>query len=189
MISSVCLSVYLDGFRRHILSSTTKSRFHSWTNISSDGLFGSNVKAANMIKWDCLLGKDKWSLVLFRAKPVNPYKSQWWRISPHDINTKSREGCMRIKKMINFLDLHQQFLPTSTIRKVWRSVRRICHWLLGQSVKEHVYLQKFHSRQFWRKLHFIDVPSFSPSSEESGYTLFVYWSPCPVGSSLPAHGS
>ena len=130
MISSVCLSVYLDGFRRHILSSTTKSRFHSWTNISSDGLFGSNVKAANMIKWDCLLGKDKWPLVLFRAKPVNPYKSQWWRISPHDFNTKSREGCMRIKKMINFLDLHQQFLPTSTIRKVWRSVRRICVWIL-----------------------------------------------------------
>ena len=56
------------------------------------------------------------------------------RISPYNINTKSRRQVMRIKKKYQLGDyelIQYQILQTDITRTVWQTVRRITNEILG----------------------------------------------------------
>ena len=60
--------------------------------------------------------------------------SDQYQFSPHNIHTLSRGMVMRINKMITKEKMPRSFIKFSQVilkRNVWRSVWRICMWILG----------------------------------------------------------
>ena len=80
-----------------------------------------------------LLHKQQWNTKPFHFNPLSPNRDQH-QFSPKDIHRLSRPMVMRINKMIN-----KEKMPWSLIKfsqlilkgNVWRSVWRICMWILG----------------------------------------------------------
>ena len=65
--------------------------------------------------------------------PLSPYSDQH-QFSPNDIHTLSRDKVMRINKMITKEKMPRSFINVSQLilkGTVWRSVWRICMWILG----------------------------------------------------------
>ena len=77
--------------------------------------------------------KETTQYQFYRVNPLGP-KSVQHQFSPNNISRSSRVKVMRITKLItkgrNTLILHQ-ILWTILKRNVWRSVWRICIWILG----------------------------------------------------------
>ena len=72
------------------------------------------------VQWKCL-------------NPLNPNSDQQ-QFSPNNIHTLSRDKVMRINKMIIIEKIPWPFIKFSQLilkGDVWRSVWRICMWILG----------------------------------------------------------
>ena len=86
------------------------------------------------LKQRCFWAKDvNWKWGLFPFNPASPNGDQH-QFSPNDIHTLSRDMVTRIDKMVTKVKLHWSFIKFSQhilYRNVWRSVWRICMWILG----------------------------------------------------------
>ena len=72
-------------------------------------------------------------VILSRVNPLSPNSDQQ-QFSPNNIHTLSRDKVMRINKMIILEKIPWPFIKFSQLilkGNVWRSVWRICVWILG----------------------------------------------------------
>ena len=73
------------------------------------------------------------SLLSWWVNPLSPNSDQQ-QFSPNDINSLSRDKVMRINKMIIIEKIPLSFIKFCQLilkGDVWRSVWRICMWILG----------------------------------------------------------
>ena len=80
----------------------------------------------------CLTGKGS-TFIFGYFKPLSPNSDQQ-QFSPNNIHTLSRDKVMRINKMIVIEKISWSFIKFSQLilkGDVWRSVWRICMWILG----------------------------------------------------------
>ena len=94
----------------------------------------SNTRNYEMItKGKMLLLYIKFSQLIEFFKPLSANSNQK-QVSPNNIHTLSRDKVMRINKMISIEKIPWSFIKLSQLilkGDVWRSVWRICIWILG----------------------------------------------------------